>query len=106
MNSAEGWRLGWVAGLVIWKPARVLYSQRDFHHFVSKAFIMLYEPPCPGHYHSEKLIPEDLIWNNRWIKLLNLLTSKLKSLKNGVLINQPANSYPQGEDNKPFSSSQ
>lgn len=54
----------------------------------------------------EKLFPKDLIWNNRWVKLLNLLTSKLKSLKNGVLINQPANSYPQGEDNKPFSNSQ
>lgn len=45
---------------------------------------------------NEKLFPEDLIWDNEWIKVLNLLTSKLKGLKNGVLINQLANSYPQG----------
>ena len=35
---------------------------------------------------NEKLFPKDIIWDNKWIKVLNLLTSKLNSLKNGVVL--------------------
>lgn len=40
---------------------------------------------------NEKLFPKDIIWDNKWIKVLNLLNS----LKNGVVISQLTNIYPQ-----------
>ena len=40
---------------------------------------------------NEKLFPKDIIWDNKWIKVLNLLNS----LRNGVVISQLTNIYPQ-----------
>ena len=51
---------------------------------------------------NEKFFPKDIIWDNKWIKVLNLLTSKLNRLKNGVVINQLTNIYPNDKVTDPL----
>lgn len=76
---------------------RATYSKCTFRFILKPFLIQFMSLLAQVTTVNEQLFPEDLIWDNKWVKLLNLLTSKLKRLKNGVLINHLANSYPKDQ---------